>query len=97
MPIEFGVNHLPKIWVLDSTIGSLCHGMDLAMPGISKVESDIQVGEVVAIMSLKNELVCIGETRKISREMIDGKDGIAVKVNKVFMKTGVYPRVKKEK
>jgi len=95
LPIEAGVAHLGKVWVLDSTVESLTHGMNLAVPGISKMETDIQVGEMVAVLSLKNELVCIGETKMISREMKEKAKGIAVRVDKVFMNSGVYPKVKK--
>jgi len=92
-PIEEAVEHLPRVWVLDTAVSSVSHGMNLAAPGISKVESDIQVGETAAILSLKGELVATGETKMISREMCKEKSGIAIVVKKVFMKTGVYPRV----
>lgn len=95
-PVESAVDHLPNVWVLDSAIGNLCHGLNLAAPGISKVETDIQVGETVAILSLKQELVAVGETKMITREMLSKEKGIAVKVNKVFMLPGTYPRPKKE-
>lgn len=95
-PIEKGVAHLPKVWVFDSTVEPLCHGTNLAVPGISLVESDIQVDEQVAIMTLKNELVAVGTTLLISREMVNNKSGIAINVSKVFMQPGTYPKVTKE-
>ena len=54
-PVENGVLHLPKVWVFDTTVESLCHGVDLKVPGISKVSGEINNGNVVAIMTLKNE------------------------------------------
>jgi H/ACA ribonucleoprotein complex subunit 4 len=91
-PIEYGAGHLPKVWVLDSTVESICHGTDLAVPGIAKVETEIQADELVAIMTLKNELVALGMSKMISKEMKDKKKGIAVKTDKVFMKPGLYPK-----
>lgn len=89
-PIEFAVSHLPKVWILDSTVKPLCHGTDLYVRGISKVESEIQVDEMVAVMSLKDELVCLGNIKMTSREMLSEEKGVAVKVEKVFMEPGIY-------
>jgi len=44
-------------------------------------------------MSLKEELVAIGTTRMISKEMVSSDKGIAVNIEKVFMQPGTYPRV----
>ena len=91
-PIEAAAAHLPKVFVLDTSIASLCHGVDLAVPGISKVESDIQLDETIAVMSLKGELIALGNAKMISKDMVKKEKGIAVKIEKVFMKPGVYPR-----
>lgn len=93
-PCEAAVRHLRKVWVFDTTIDSLCHGADLAVPGISKVESDIKEKDIVAVLSLKGELICIGIARMDSKKML-GKKGIAVRTEKVFMLPGVYPSIKK--
>ncbi len=95
-PVEFAVQHLPKAYVLDTTVESLCHGAMLAVPGIAKVDSEIQRDETMAVMSLKKELICLGTARMISKEMVAEKSGIAVKTEKVFMLPGTYPRVEKK-
>ncbi len=92
-PLERAVGHLPKVCVFDTTVDSLCHGASLKVPGISKVESDIQVDDFVAIMSLKDELVAFGKSHMISRDMQKKDKGLAVKVERVFMNTGVYPKM----
>ena len=91
-PVENAVSHLPKIWVMDTTVDSLCHGASLKVPGISKLESGIEKGDLVAIFTLKNELICYGEAVLTSEEMTAEK-GLAVKAGKVIMSTGVYPRM----
>ncbi|MBT5022381.1 RNA-guided pseudouridylation complex pseudouridine synthase subunit Cbf5 [Candidatus Woesearchaeota archaeon] len=96
LPLESGTDHLPKVWIFDTTVDTLCHGADLHVPGISKIESDIQEGEVVAVMTLKNELVLIGEARMISAQMKKKNKGLAVKTTRVFMERGTYPRMKKK-
>lgn len=92
-PIENGVNHLPKIWIHDSAVGPLCHGRDLAAPGISKLHNDINPDDLVAIMSLKDELVAIGSAKMTSIGMFEKNRGIAVKVNKVFMNEKLYSKI----
>jgi len=94
-PIEVAINHLPKVWVTDTTVNSICHGATLKVPGIASVDSEIQVGEPVAIMTLKNELISVGVSLKTSREMIDAKTGIAIKSSQVFMQPNLYPRIDK--
>jgi len=89
-PMENAVKYLPKIWVFDTTVNTLCHGADLNIPGISKLNDQIYKDDSVAIMTLKDELVALG-TAILNSEEIMGKDkGLAVKTNKVFMGPGVY-------
>lgn len=95
-PIETGVEHLPKVYVLDSSVDAICHGANLAVPGIAKVESDIQKDEIIAIMTLKEELIALGKTRMITREMLDNEKGVAAILEAVFMKPGFYPNMKKK-
>ena len=96
-PIEKAVEHLPKIWVFDTTVDTMCHGADLKVPGISKVESDIQVDDKVAILTLKNELIALGTAKMISSEIIKNEKGLAVITEKVFMIPGTYPKVQMRK
>ncbi len=84
-PIENAIRHLPKVWVLDGTIKSLSHGRDLAIPGVSKIHSKIQKDELIAIMTLKNELIAFGKTNLNSEEIIAKDRGIAVKTENVFI------------
>ncbi|MCF7861276.1 RNA-guided pseudouridylation complex pseudouridine synthase subunit Cbf5 [Candidatus Woesearchaeota archaeon] len=93
MPIEYAVSHLPKLYILDSSVNTICHGASLALPGVAMVESEIQVGEDIAILTLKGELVALGRALMISKEIIQKKSGFALKVYKVFMKPDTYPKM----
>jgi len=83
-PVENALSHLKKVWVFDTTVGTLIHGRGLGVPGISKMES-FRRGEYIAIMTLKGELVAIGETLMSAVEANTLKKGLAVNVKKVFM------------
>jgi H/ACA ribonucleoprotein complex subunit 4 len=95
-PIEVAIDHLPKVWVADTAVDALAQGATLKVPGIMKVESEIQVDEPIAILTLKNELVAVGKSLLTSKQMQTDERGIAVRSSQVFMRTSVYPRVEKK-
>lgn len=92
-PVENAVSHIPKVWVLNSTVDSVCHGAPLNAPGISKIEDGIEHDQDVAIMTLKEELVAIGKAKMNSEKMLESKRGLAIKTDKVFMERGTYPKI----
>jgi len=95
-PTEFAIQHLPKIYITDSAVDSICHGANLSIPGISKLESKIEKNNLVALLTLKNELIGLGSAILTSEEIMKNEKGLAVKINKVFMNPGIYPKFKKE-
>ncbi len=95
-PIEKAVEHLPKIWVMDTTVNSICNGASLKIPGIVKLDSGIEPDMKVAIMTLKEELIMTAIS-KLSSDVILKKDqGIAAKADQVFMQPGIYPKIEKD-
>jgi len=94
-PVENGIKHLPKIWVTDYTVNSLCHGATLNIPGISKLE-EAKESDIVAILTLKNELIAIGVLKLNSKEIMNKDKGIAAIVDAVFMEPGTYPKMIKK-
>ncbi len=91
-PVEYMVRHLPKVWIRDSAVDAVCHGAALAVPGIAKLTNNINKGgSLVAIMTLKNELVALGYAEMTSDEIMRAQRGIAVKTTRVVMKKGTYP------
>jgi H/ACA ribonucleoprotein complex subunit 4 len=83
-PIENAITHLAKCWIFDTTIESVTHGRDIGIPGISKLEN-FKKGELIAIMSLKGELVAIGEALMSGVEINSSEKGLAIKTKKVFI------------
>ena len=90
-PAELMVSHLPKLWVFDSTVESICHGSAVAVPGLSKFTA-FEKGNTVALMTLKGELIALGVAQMSSSDVMKATKGIAVLSTKVFMKPGTYPR-----
>jgi H/ACA ribonucleoprotein complex subunit 4 len=96
-PVEKAMEYLPKIVVRDGAVDALCHGADLAVPGICELDADINQEDTVALFTLKGELIGIGKAKMNTRDMLVEDTGIAVKTKRVLMKPGVYPRMWKTK
>lgn len=92
MPMEYGVTHLSKVVIRDSAVDAICHGADLAIPGVLSVQSDIEGGSSVAVFTLKGECVCLGTAKMNSAQILGAKDGIAVDTDRVLMEPGIYPK-----
>lgn len=92
LPVEAGVRHLKKVIVKDSAVSALCHGANLGVQGISKLQESIEPGELVAILTLKGELIAIGNSQRNSEELLEEEKGTAVDLERVFMDKDVYPK-----
>jgi len=92
-PMEDLLCEFRKVYVHDSSIDSLSHGYDLAIPGVAKISEGISVDEEVAVLSGKGELVAMGTAIMDSDGIMDAKTGMCVKINKVFMEVGYYPKI----
>lgn len=90
-PIETVVQHIPKVWIQDSAVDSVCHGAELAVPGIVKLE-ELGKDQIVAVMTLKNELVALGKAAMTAKDILTRGKGIAVVPERVIMERGTYPR-----
>lgn len=92
-PMERAADYLPKIVIKDSAVDAICHGADLACGGIAELSDNIQKNDIVAIETLKGELVASGNSLLSSDEIFSAESGFVVNTSKVFMKPGVYPRL----
>lgn len=90
LPVENGIAHLPKIWVFDQAVSALCHGIDLKVPGVAKYTTPMQKGEMVALLSLKGELIALGTSQMDVKELSKAEKGVAASTDKVFMLPNVY-------
>jgi len=77
-PVEKAVEHILKIWIFDSVIPYICNGANLNIPGIYQFDSDIKKEELVAIMTVKGELVAMGRAMLSSDELKNNDKGTAV-------------------
>ena len=88
LPIESAVDHIPHVWVSDSAISSLINGVNLKVPGIVRVHSGIEPDQMVALLTLKGELIGLGTAVLSSSKMMKLDKGVAVKASKIFNRIG---------
>ncbi len=93
IPVEEAISHVKKVFVKDSAIYSITCGAPVYVKGITRIQEGIEKGEIVAIFSLKEELIALGIAKMNSKEMFERKKGIAVRTDRVFMKKNVYPKL----
>ncbi len=96
LPMEKMVSHLPKIYIRDTAVDAICHGANLASAGICYIDARIKPNLLVALMTMKKELIGFGTSLKTAMQMYKAKSGIVVKTDKVFMERGLYPRWNKK-
>jgi H/ACA ribonucleoprotein complex subunit 4 len=95
-PMETALQHISKIYIRDSAVASICHGARLAIPGIAKLDSQIQRGKLVALVTLKGELVALAHATMSSEEISTRQNGIAATTSRVIMPLTTYPRLWKK-
>ncbi len=96
-PVEDVVAHLPKIVLRDSAVDAICHGAPLATIGIAQLDAGIEAGELVALETLKGELVALAEAKMTSQKAISEEKGIGAETDRVVMRPGTYPRAWKKR
>ena len=91
-PMEVVLEHMRTIEIKDSAVDAICHGADLAMPGIVSLDDAIIQGDVVAMRSMSGEGVALGKALMGAQEIAARSEGIAVKTTRVFMPAGTYDK-----
>jgi len=90
-PVEDLLNHLPAIIIKDSAVDAICHGANLALPGVAQVDTGIKKGSLVVIKTLKGEAVAIAKALMTTRDIMEKDKGIVADTKRVLMKRGTYP------
>jgi len=93
MPMEVLVEPLPKIIVKASAVDAVCNGADLNIQGIHMLDEDIRKNALVALMTARGELIALGTILMSSPKIMATFQGKAVKVTRVMMSAGTYPRM----
>lgn len=74
-----------KILIKDSAINAICYGAKLMLAGVLRFDSEINVGDVVVIMSTKGEAVALGLAEMTSAVMATCRHGMAARLKRVIL------------
>ena len=92
-PMENALSLIPKIHIRDSAVDAICHGASLTAPGVLSLETGIDEGSMVAIFSLKDEVVALARAVVSTDDALKMEHGVVAKTERVLMPRGTYPRV----
>lgn len=91
-PLEVLLTEYKRVVVKDSAVNSLCYGARLMIPGLLRFEADIEVNEIVVLMTTKGEAVALGIAQMASADMASCSHGAVAKIKRVVMDRDTYPR-----
>ncbi len=91
-PMEAGLVHLPRIIIRDSAVDAICHGASLAAPGVVKVDTGMNTGDMVLVMSLKGEAVALAWSLMDTDAVLEAETGMVADTKRVLMPEGTYPK-----
>lgn len=94
-PMERGLDHLKKVIISDYAVNPLAHGAQLAIPGVLQLSKGIELGELVAVFTQKDEGVMLAKALMGTDEISETEKGVAFKTERILIEPNIYPRAKK--
>ena len=79
--------------IRDSAVDAICHGANLAAPGILAIDTDIKPKDTVAVLTQKAEAVALARAMITTEETMELNRGIVAKTTRVLMPRGLYPKM----
>ncbi len=92
-PLEKAFRDFPRIVIRDSAVSAVCHGAQLAVPGILRVTNNLEKGKRAAIFTQKGEAVAVSLSQMSPEEILEASHGIAATLERVIMPRGIYPKM----
>jgi len=91
-PMENGLTLVPKIYIRDSAVDAVCHGANLTAPGVLSLETGVNNGSMVTVLTLKREAVALAKAVASTEEILNMEHGIVAETKRVLMPRGTYPK-----
>jgi len=92
MPIEYVLSELKSVVIRDSAVDALCHGAQLAIPGILEISHGITKGDFVGVYTQKGEVVALAEAILSESEIVENTKGFAFQLRRIIMAPNTYPK-----
>ena len=91
-PVEYALSELKSVIIRDSAVDAMCHGAQLAIPGILKISPNLKKGDIVGIYTQKGEAVALAESNMSEEEIRDATKGYAFETKRIIMAPNTYPK-----
>lgn len=92
LPVERALEGIKSVVVRDSAVDALCHGAQLAIPGILEVSEGLAKGDTVGVYTQKGEAVALAEALLDEQEVEEMVKGYALQTKRIIMEPGTYPK-----
>lgn len=92
LPIEMALTEIKSVVIRDSAVDALCHGAQLAIPGILQISPSLRKGDLVGIYTQKGEIVALAESLMSETEIKDATKGYAFITKRIIMAPNTYPK-----
>ena len=92
IPIEHAFSEIKSVIIRDSAVDALCHGAQLAIPGVLEVSTDLKVDDLVAIYTQKGEIVGLAKTLLSLEDIKENTKGYAFETKRLIMSPNTYPK-----
>jgi len=91
-PVELAFSELKSVVIRDSAVDAMCHGAQLAIPGVLQISPNLKVGDIVGIYTQKGEVVALAESTMSEEEIRDATKGYAFETRRIIMAPNTYPK-----
>jgi H/ACA ribonucleoprotein complex subunit 4 len=91
-PMEMLFNHIPTVILRDSAVDAICHGAQLAVPGVVKVDKNLKKGDTAAYLTIKGEGIALAKSKMDATDVIESSDGQVGETLRILMDLGTYPK-----
>ena len=92
LPMERLFAHLPRIVLKDTAVDAVCHGANLAVPGISSMDAGVTKGALVALVTAKGEGIALAKALLTPSQVEAARKGVVADTERVLMEPGTYPK-----
>ena len=91
-PVEYAFSELKSVVIRDSAVDAMCHGAQLAIPGILRISQNLKSGDIVGVYTQKGEVVALATATMSEEEIRDATKGYAFETKRIIMAPNTYPK-----
>ena len=92
LPIETALTDISAVTIRDTAVDALCHGAQLALPGVVSIPKNLKKNDLVGIYTQKGEIVGLGNSILDFDDFFKQKKGISFQIKRIVMKPNTYPK-----